>query len=52
MGEYRFSIYARTQLGLSILFDGQIVLNLPFMEVRFSISKYSKGVEIFGKYFN
>jgi hypothetical protein len=50
MGEYRFSVYAKWQLGLSISFDGQIVLGLPFMDVRFAISKHAKGVEIFGWY--
>jgi hypothetical protein len=47
MGEYRFSIYAKWQIGLSIYFDGQIVLGLPFMDVRFSISKYAVGIKIF-----
>lgn len=51
MGEYRFSVYAKWQLGLSISFDGQIVLCLPFIDIRLSISKHAKGVEIFGKYF-
>jgi hypothetical protein len=51
MGENRFSVYAKWQLGLSIGFDGQIFLILPFLEVRFSISKEAKGMEIFGKYF-
>jgi hypothetical protein len=50
MGEYRFSVYAKWQLGLSIAFDGQIVIGLPFMDVRFAISKHAKGVEIFGWY--
>lgn len=48
MGEYRFSVYAKWQLGLSILFDGQIVLVLPFMDVRFAISKHAKGIGFFG----
>jgi hypothetical protein len=52
MGEYKFSVYLKWQLGLSIKFDGQIVVGLPFMDVRFSISKHSKGVEIFGLYFS
>ena len=50
MGEYRFSVYAKWQLALSFSFDGQIVLGLPFMDVRFAISKHAKGVEIFGWY--
>lgn len=50
MGEYRFSVYTKWQLGVSISFDGQIVLGLPFMDVRFAISKYAKGVEIFGRH--
>jgi hypothetical protein len=43
-------MYAKWQLGFSILFDGQIVLGLPFVDIRFSISKHAKGVEIFGWY--
>jgi len=35
---------------LSILYDGQIVIRLPFMDIHFSISKHAKGVEIFGLY--
>jgi hypothetical protein len=50
MGEYRFSVYAKWQLGLSISFDGQVVLGLPFMDIRLAISKNAKGVEIFGLY--
>ena len=50
MGEYRFSVYFKLQFGLSISFDGQIVLGLPFMDVRFAISKHAKGAEIFGWY--
>ena len=50
MGEYRFSVYAKWQLGFSIAYDRQIILALPFMDVHFSISKDAKGVEIFGWY--
>ena len=51
MGEYRFSVYAKWQLGLSISFDGQIVLGLPFFNIHFSTSKYASGVYILGKEF-
>jgi hypothetical protein len=49
MGEYRFSVYAKCQLGLSIAFDEQIIITLPFVDVRFAVSKYASGVYIFGK---
>lgn len=48
MGEYRFSVYTKWQLGLSIVFDGQIVLNIPFLEIRIAVSKYAKGFNILG----
>lgn len=48
MGEYRFSVYAKWQLGLSISFDGQIVLRLPFIDIRIATSKHAKGIYIFG----
>ena len=51
MGEYRFSIYQKWQLGFSIKFDGQIVLGLPFIDIRIAISKHAKGIEIFNKEF-
>lgn len=51
MGEYIFSVYAKWQLGFNIQFNGQIVLSIPFLDFRLSISKYAKGVEILGIYF-
>jgi len=48
MGEFRFSIYAKWQLGLSISYDGQIVFRLPFIDIRIAVSKHAKGVLIFG----
>lgn len=50
MGEYKFSIYAKWQLGFLISFDGQIVLSLPFVDVRVAVSKYATGFNIFGWY--
>ena len=52
MGEYKFSVYAKWQLGLSIEYNGQIIIGLPFMDIHFSLSKYAKGIEIFGKYWS
>lgn len=46
MGEYRFSVYAKWQLGLSISFDGQIVLSLPFLDIRLAVSKIASGYNI------
>jgi len=51
MGEYRLSIYARWQLGLSISFDGQIVIGLPFMNIHIAVSKEAQGFLIFGRDF-
>ena len=51
MKENRFSVYAKWQIGLSISFDGQIVIGLPFLNLHFAISKEAKGIEIFGKYY-
>jgi hypothetical protein len=51
MGEYRFSVYTKWQIGFSIKFDGQIVLSIPFMDIRLAISKNAKGIEIFNKEF-
>jgi hypothetical protein len=48
MGEYRFSVYAKWQIGLSISFDGQIVLRVPFLDIRLSVSKDAKGFEVLG----
>lgn len=49
MGEFRLSIYAKWQLGLSISYDGQIVLRLPFIDIRLAVSKHAKDVFIFGR---
>lgn len=49
MGEYRFSIYLKWQLGFNLLFDSQIVLTIPFMDLRFAISKDAHGFGIFFK---
>jgi len=50
MGEYRFSICAKWQLGFSISFDGQIVLGLPFIDIRYAVSKEAIGFYILGWY--
>jgi hypothetical protein len=49
MGEYRFSIYFKWQIGFNLLYDGQIVLTIPFMDFRFAVSKYAKGFGMFFK---
>lgn len=49
MGEYKLSIYARWQLGLSISYDGQIVIGLPFMNIHIATNKEASGYLIFGK---
>ena len=51
MGEFKFEIYLVWQIGLSLGYDGQIVIRLPLLEVRFSVSKRAKGINIFDKWF-
>ena len=43
MGEYRLSVYGKWQITLGICYDGQIVIQLPFLEVRVAISKTAHG---------
>jgi hypothetical protein len=50
MGEYRFSIYSATQIGLLITYHyGQLIISVPFVDIYISFNKYAKGVLIFGK---
>ena len=51
MGEYRFSVYAKWQFGLSISYEyRQLILRMPVITMHFSFSKDAKGVEIFQNY--
>ena len=43
MGEYRLSIYWKWQIAIGISYDGQIVISLPFVEIRISTSKNAWG---------
>ena len=43
MGEYRLSIYRKWQIILGVCYDGQIVIQLPFVEIRFAVSKNASG---------
>ena len=48
MGEYRLSIYAKWQLGLSIGFQyGKIEIRLPFLDIYVSIRSYARGFGFF-----
>jgi hypothetical protein len=52
MGEYKFSMYAKWQIGLMVSYQySQILIHLPFVVMHISTSRDSKGIEIFGKYF-
>ncbi len=52
MGEFKFSVYAKWQIGFAICYDyGQILIKLPLLTAHISLSKYAKGIEIFGKQF-
>jgi len=46
MGEYRLSIYRKWQITLGICYDGQIVIQLPFVVIRISISKNAYGTNL------
>lgn len=53
MGQYRLSIYAVWQLGLTLLVASQqIIIHLPFMSIHIATTKHANGVLIFNKYFN
>lgn len=49
MGEYRFSIYLKWQIGFNLQYDGQIVLSIPFVDLRLAISKNAYGFGFFVK---
>jgi hypothetical protein len=50
MGQYRFSIYAHWQIGFLIKIDEySLDINLPFISMHIALTKYAKGIEIFGK---
>lgn len=52
MGQYRFSVYANWQIGLMVKIDEySLDISLPFITMQIAITKYAKGIEIFGKYF-
>lgn len=52
MSEYRFSVYAKYQLGICLKFDGQIVIELAFIEIRIAVTKEAHGFNFFGLYSN
>lgn len=47
MGEYRFSIYLKWQIGFAIGYDYQIFLQIPFFTFRLSTRKNAYGFGIF-----
>lgn len=49
MGEYRFSVYAKWQLGISLQYNGQLVLSLPFMDIHLAIRKNAYGYNLLDK---
>lgn len=52
MGEYRFSVYSKWQIGLSISFNGQIVIGLPFVDIHIAIRREARGYNFFDKWRN
>lgn len=47
MGEYRFSVYAKWQIGFNLEYNGQIVLKVPFIDIHFAIRKNAYGYNLF-----
>ena len=43
MGEYRLSIYWKYQIIIGIKYDTQIVISIPFVDIRISTNKDSFG---------
>jgi hypothetical protein len=44
MGEYRFSVYTKKQIGLMISFEyGQLIIKLPFLDIHISFNKGAYG---------
>ena len=51
MGQLRFSMYAHWQIGAMIKVDEySIDVQIPFITMHFALTKYAKGIELFGKY--
>jgi hypothetical protein len=44
MGEYRFSIYTKKQIGLMLVYQyGQLNIKLPFIDIYLSFNKEARG---------
>lgn len=44
MGQYKFSIYWKKQLGFLIKKDDQfLIIEIPFVSILFGLSKHAKG---------
>lgn len=44
MGEYRFSVYAKKQIGLMLAYQyGQLNIKLPFIDIYVSFNKQAYG---------
>lgn len=52
MGEYRFSIYEKWQIGFNLQYDEHIVLSIPFFDFRIAVSKQANGYNILNKWKN
>lgn len=53
MGQYRFSMYAKWQLGLLISIETTaIIINIPFVEINIATTQYAEGIRIFNWYNN
>lgn len=52
MGQYRFSIELKRQIGINIkINEYSLDISLPFTTIYIAITKHANGINIFGKYF-
>lgn len=49
MGQYRFSMYFKWQIGLMFTYEvDEIFLRLPFIDMHIGLTKHANGFCIFG----
>jgi hypothetical protein len=49
MGQYKFSMYFKWQIGLLFTYEiDELLIQLPFVEIRFGLTKHAHGFCIFG----
>lgn len=49
MGQYKFSVYFQWQIGLLIRYESdEFLVQLPFIDIHFGLTKHANGFYIFG----